>query len=123
LGWDIHDYLEYQPSREKVLAERAAAADRMRSVRTKFGGSSPERSPELREKFNDPVPGPGPEYVNAAAAAETPGPAPRARARDAPQPLGELLAPLQQRQQQQLNELPDEVRERLAQPPLGGAAC
>jgi len=32
-GWEIHDYLEYQPSREKVLAERSAARDRKRSVR------------------------------------------------------------------------------------------
>jgi hypothetical protein len=59
-GFTIHDYLEYQPSRQQVLEERAAAAQRMRRVRGKSGGSSPERSPELREKFNDPVPGPGP---------------------------------------------------------------
>jgi len=56
----IHDYLEYQPSRQQVLTERAAAAQRMRRVRDKSGRSSPERSPELREKFGDPVPGPGP---------------------------------------------------------------
>ena len=56
----IHDYLEYQPSRQQVLEERAAAAERMRRVRDKSGKSSPERSPELREKFNDPGPGPGP---------------------------------------------------------------
>jgi hypothetical protein len=58
-GYAIHDYLDYQPSREQVLAERAAAAERMRRARA-FGKSSPERSPEVREKFNDPVPGPGP---------------------------------------------------------------
>jgi hypothetical protein len=56
----IHDYLEYQPSRQQVLTERAAAAQRMRRVRDKSGRSSPERSPELRKKFGDPGPGPGP---------------------------------------------------------------
>jgi len=56
--YSIHDYLEYQPSRQQVLTERAAAAERMRRARS--GRSSSERSPELREKFNNPVPGPGP---------------------------------------------------------------
>jgi hypothetical protein len=111
-GWDIHDYLEFQPSREKVLAERAAAADRMRSVRTKSGGTSPERSPELRPKFNDPGPGPGLTLAvsAAAAAAETPGLSsaggpgesrsdPGARARE--------------------EALPNEVVERLKRAPIG----
>lgn len=31
--WRIHDYLEYQPSREKVLAEREKAAERQRKAR------------------------------------------------------------------------------------------
>jgi hypothetical protein len=53
-GWEIHDYLEYQPSRAQVLRDRAAAAERMRKAR------SPRSSPELPKKFNDPVPGPGP---------------------------------------------------------------
>src|SRR4051812_33340208 len=60
----IHDYLDYQPSRQQVLTERAAAAGRMRRVRANtgrtFGRTSPERSPEVRKKFADPVPGPGP---------------------------------------------------------------
>jgi hypothetical protein len=34
-AWRIHDYLEYQPSREKVLEERAAAAERQRRAREK----------------------------------------------------------------------------------------
>lgn len=60
-GWQIHDYLLYQPTAEKVKAERAAAAERMRRHR------SPERSGEqpanVREKFADPVPVPQ-EIVN-----------------------------------------------------------
>lgn len=54
----IHDYLRFNPSRAQVLAEREAAAERMRRSR------SPERSGEqpthVREKFNDPVPDPVP---------------------------------------------------------------
>lgn len=46
-GWEIHDYLRYNPSKEKVVAEREAAAERMRKVRDspRSGRSSPERSP------------------------------------------------------------------------------
>lgn len=36
----IHDYLVYQPSREKVLAEREAAAERKRKSREKSQGQS-----------------------------------------------------------------------------------
>jgi hypothetical protein len=34
-GWSIHDYDEYQPSRESVLADRAAARDRKAKSRMK----------------------------------------------------------------------------------------
>lgn len=48
-GYVIHDYLQYNPSRESVLAERAAAAERMRlnrerraeKVRANGAGTSP----------------------------------------------------------------------------------
>ena len=33
--WRIHDYLDFQPSREKVLAERDLAAERQRKAREK----------------------------------------------------------------------------------------
>lgn len=42
----IHDYLDYQPSRESVLAERSAARDRMAKRR------SAERSPEVPPNTN-----------------------------------------------------------------------
>lgn len=32
-GWQIHDFLDYNPSREQVLAERAKAAERQRKAR------------------------------------------------------------------------------------------
>lgn len=32
-GWEIKDYLKYQPSKEKVLADREAAAERQRNWR------------------------------------------------------------------------------------------
>lgn len=66
-GYVIHDYLDYQPSRQQVLEERSAAAQRMRRVRANSGRTSPEvqekfvgSSAEVRKKFGDPVPGPGP---------------------------------------------------------------
>lgn len=34
-GWQIHDYLEYQPSRAKVLADREASADRVSNFRAR----------------------------------------------------------------------------------------
>lgn len=59
-GYQLHDWLEYNPPREKVLAERKAAKDRMNNRR-----SSPEvpanearTNGEVREKFGDPVPYP-----------------------------------------------------------------
>ncbi|HEV6951933.1 MAG TPA: hypothetical protein VKY86_01665, partial [Promicromonospora sp.] len=34
-GWQFHDWLDYQPSREQVLAERKAAAERQKRAREK----------------------------------------------------------------------------------------
>lgn len=43
-GYMIHGYLEYQPSRDKVLSDREVAKKRMASAReAKFGGSSGEQ--------------------------------------------------------------------------------
>jgi hypothetical protein len=57
-GYQLHDYLDYNPSREAVERERAAARERMR------GKASPEvrpkqkrSSPEVRKNFTFPVPG------------------------------------------------------------------
>ena len=42
-GYTIHDYLTYNPTRERVAAEREAAKIRMRgNIRAKFGRSSGE---------------------------------------------------------------------------------
>ena len=41
-GWWIHDYLEYNPTRESVLEERAAARARMAGLRSNKNGSSRE---------------------------------------------------------------------------------
>lgn len=66
-GHEIHDYLEYNPSREQVEAERKAARERMNrlrspDVRANKRRTPPERSPEVRggvrQKFNDPDPDP-----------------------------------------------------------------
>jgi hypothetical protein len=49
-GYQIHDYLDYNPSRTQVLAERAAARKRMFAL----------RSGEHGQNVIDPVPGPVP---------------------------------------------------------------
>ena len=48
-GWRIHDYLEYNPSRERILGEREAAKGRMQAVRANKPRSSGEvRLPRTR---------------------------------------------------------------------------
>jgi hypothetical protein len=59
-GWEIHDYLDYQPSRAKVLAERAAAAQRKRRIPAGVPPDSERSSSDVRPDSGDPVPGPGP---------------------------------------------------------------
>jgi hypothetical protein len=52
-GWEIHDYLDYNPSRAQILRDREAGAQRAAASRTRRNAVSPgERSP-------DPVPGSG----------------------------------------------------------------
>jgi len=53
-GWAIHDYLEYNPSREALEADRAEARARMANVRA----NKPRTSGEVREKFALPRPDP-----------------------------------------------------------------
>ena len=82
----IHDYHEYNPAAATVLAERAAARERMKRVRSgdRSGEQSTERSPEhspnvrpvVREMFGDPGPVPLPH--------PTPGPTPVPKNQSAP---------------------------------------
>ena len=59
-GYHLHDWLNYNPPRDKVLADRKAAKDRMNNrrgspeVRPNNGGTDDEPS----AKFDDPVPVP-----------------------------------------------------------------
>ena len=64
-GYEVHDYLEYQPSQEERASANKAAAERMRKMRAaKHGVREPLQrnnagtSPELPPKFSlpDPVP-------------------------------------------------------------------
>lgn len=41
-GWTIHDYLDYNPSREQVERERKATAERQRRYRSATSGSTVE---------------------------------------------------------------------------------
>ncbi len=65
-GYQIHDYLTYQPSREKVEKERREARERMEELRHKrrFEGNSTEVRPNIPPKFAgsslSPVPDPVP---------------------------------------------------------------
>lgn len=68
-GFEIHDYLTYQPSREQVLRKRAADAERMRKARTPgevranvAPDSAPDSGPESRRSSR--VPDPDPDPVN-----------------------------------------------------------
>lgn len=90
-GWEIHDYLVYNPTREKVLKDREEARLRMQDLREgrkpqsrSSRNGSPERSGEqtanVRENLIDPGPGPG--NVPGPGAKDSPsGSAPRASAR------------------------------------------
>ncbi|WP_156316598.1 hypothetical protein [Leucobacter japonicus] len=52
-GWQFHDWGKYQPTRESVLADREAAAARMKAVRENRKRRSPERSPEPSPNVRD----------------------------------------------------------------------
>jgi len=69
-GYQVHDYLAYNPSRDQVLKERAQAAERMRSVRS---------SGEHRAKFVESSvnPGPAPPVNREGYVLKAPGPAAR----------------------------------------------
>ncbi len=71
-GYQIHDYLEYNPSAEIVKAEREAAKERMRLARERkpksksdtFAGSSPEQTAKFAGSSPSPVPVPVPVPVS-----------------------------------------------------------
>jgi hypothetical protein len=44
-GWVIHDYLDYQPTRETVIKDREARAERMRRWRNGKAGGKPATEP------------------------------------------------------------------------------
>jgi len=73
-GYQIHDFLEWNPSREKVLAERARSAARQAKSRVSNAVTTPVTngvtSPEVREKFSGPVPS-RPEPFNASSVGST----------------------------------------------------
>ena len=52
-GWTIHDYLDYNPSREAVLKERKDAADRQR--RRRHGGGEGTSKVPVDNRENVPV--------------------------------------------------------------------
>jgi len=63
-GWTIHDYLEFQPSKAKVDAERAAARERMAALRAdkeakrssaEVRANNERSSDEVRSTRPDPV--------------------------------------------------------------------
>lgn len=58
-GYRLHDWLDYNPPRTKVLRERQEARDRMRSNRSPEVPANTDRTNgEVRAKFGDPVPYP-----------------------------------------------------------------
>jgi hypothetical protein len=91
-GFQVHDFLEYNPSAEKVRAERSAAKERMQRVRSGDVRANTERTDDeptddVREKFNDPVPIPVPRTpVPETQAQPAPNGAQRARVREGKPP-------------------------------------
>lgn len=64
-GWRVHDYLDYNPSRDQVLREREAARERMAKVRAKSREPSGEQQPNVRATPPHPTPGdvdPSPDF-------------------------------------------------------------
>lgn len=69
-GYQIHDYLNYNPSRAQVEADREKARERMNKARSMkrspdvsemFAGSSPEQSAKCARSSDNPVPDPLPQ--------------------------------------------------------------
>jgi hypothetical protein len=87
-GWVIHDYMEYQPSREQVLADRKKAAERQarwREAKAGKPGSNAVTRPDMSE--NDPIHNGSTNGVtNAVSASSPPRPAPKEAGRAAPAP-------------------------------------
>ena len=62
-GYQIHDYLDYNPTGAQVKAERAAAAERMRQKRdgkSAFARTPPELRPNFAGSSSPPSPSPSP---------------------------------------------------------------
>ncbi len=124
-GFAIHDYLDYQPSREEVMAKREKDRDR------KSGRKPNGRQPEIHRKNGGPPPDsgripaapdpdPDPDRNPNDAAGAGPGRA-RARGDGGFQPIGAFLGGPQRRRRRKISsddELPAEVIERLKQPPI-----
>lgn len=57
-GYQFHDWAEYQPTREQVLAEREAAAQRMRRVRANVQPNEQRTNGDRSDSPSRPVPSP-----------------------------------------------------------------
>lgn len=75
-GWVIHDYFDYQPSREKVRAEQAAKAERQRRWQNARRGASKDASPDGSKDDAPSPPRPAPKGAGAGPPSETPPEAP-----------------------------------------------
>jgi hypothetical protein len=79
-GYQIHDYLEYQPSSEKVKAERAASAERQARWRERNAVSNDDSNGVTNEGSNalvTPTPNPNPSHSR-----PTPVPSPKNPAKE-----------------------------------------
>lgn len=91
-GYIIHDYLDYNPSKEKVLLERKAAVERMNKSR-KFGRSSGEQ--DAKFGLGSPSPSPSPpdvliEHKKSARGAPVDN-SKRKRGKSTPEAIGDVL--------------------------------
>ncbi|MFI8853646.1 hypothetical protein ACIGW3_26120 [Streptomyces sp. NPDC053499] len=93
-GWEIHDYLDYNPSREKVQAERKANAARQERFRQRKNGKQPppagggegSRSSKSPRKGRDSAEEPAPEAAARPAGGRAASKGPRPAAQHGPIP-------------------------------------
>jgi hypothetical protein len=119
-GYRLHDYTEYNSTRAQIEARQAG--DRERKHLPESGRNPNGNSTDSNGIPRAPYPGPlSTELNDAAAAVNSPG-ASRSRARARGdggfQPLGALLKPPAAAATADSSSIPDEVRERLARPPI-----
>lgn len=84
-GWVIHDYWEYQPSKEQVLSDRKKSAERQAKWKAARAGKPPKPDADTHKSESN---GSSNGVTNAVINASPPRPAPKEAGRAEPAPSG-----------------------------------